>query len=197
MVPLAFASIFYMVAYTLEVLFAKDQLVFAIAEVISTTLWFVFAGDVLMRFFNRANLSDFFKTSWIELVALLLPMFRFLRILRLLIPIKALGNVASSRMKAMSLYTAILLPIVIFLGAVAIVDAENENPESKLTNFKSALWWSFTTLTGNGDPEAQPLTDSGKVVTTILITAGIVLVSVGAGVFASWILGESKQKPEA
>jgi voltage-gated potassium channel len=195
MLPLAFASILYMVAYALEVLFVNDGVVFTVAEAISTTLWFIFAGDVFMRFFNRANLSDFFKTSWIELVALLLPIFRFLRILRLLIPIKALGNVASSRMKAMSLYTAILLPIIIFLGAVAIVDAENGTPDSKLTNFKSALWWSFTTLTGNGDPEAQPLTDGGKVVTTILITAGIVLVSVGAGVFASWILGESKPEP--
>lgn len=197
MLPLAFASILYMVAYTLEVLFAKDPVIFAIADGISAALWVIFAGDVLMRFFNRTNLPDFFKTSWIELVALILPMFRFLRILRLLIPIKALGNVASSRMKAMSLYTAILVPIIIFLGAVAIVDAEDGSPESELTNFKSAIWWSFTTLTGNGDPEAQPVTDNGKIVTTILISAGIVLVSVGAGVFASWILGESRDKSEA
>jgi voltage-gated potassium channel len=195
-VPLGVAAVIYMAAYTLEVLFPRDHFVFQIAEATSQVLWFVFAADVLMRFFNRIDLKTFFQSSWIEIAALILPMFRFLRILRLLIPIKAMGNVAADRLKATSIYTIVLLPIIIFLGAIAVIDAEESHPESKLTELKSALWWSFTTVTGSGNPDGQPVTDNGRIVTGILIFSGIVLVSIGAGMFASWILGETKAKSE-
>lgn len=197
MLPLAFTSVIYMAAYTLEVLFTENEVIYNTAVAVSMVLWGVFAADVLMRFFNRATMKEFLRSSWIELVALLLPMFRFLRILRLLLPIKAMGNLAADRMKATGIYTVVLLPVLIFLGAIAVIDAEEAHPESKLTNLKSALWWSFTTLTGAGDPDGHPVTDNGRIVSGVLIFAGIILVSIGAGMFASWILGESKAKSQS
>ncbi|MFM6980842.1 MAG: ion transporter [Micrococcales bacterium] len=194
MLPLAFASIIYMTSYTVEVLWAKDALIFKIADTTSSILWGIFAADVFMRFFNRISVKDFFRTTWIELVALILPALRFLRILRLLIPIKALGNVAADRMKVLGIYTVTLMPVMCFMGAIAMIDAEDSHPDSKLTNLKAALWWSFTTITGTGDPDGQPVTDNGRIVTLFLVLSGITLVSVGAGLFASWIMGEGKAK---
>lgn len=196
MAPLAFASLVYMVAYCFEVLWPRDSLISQSAVLVSQVLWFVFAADVLMRFFNRVNLKEFLKTSWIELIALLLPAFRFLRILRLLIPIKALGNLAADRMKLLGYYTVTLVPVTWFLGAIAMIDAEDQHPDSKLTNLRSALWWSFTVITGQGDTDGEPVTDSGRIVAMLLTLTGITLVSVAAGLFASWILGDSKSKAQ-
>jgi voltage-gated potassium channel len=53
-----------------------------------------------------------------------------------------------------STYVAGTAVMALGLGAIAVLDAEQDSPRANITTFGDAMWWSATTVTtvGYGDP---------------------------------------------
>jgi voltage-gated potassium channel len=85
-----------------------------------------------------------------------------------------------------------LVPLTWFSGGIAVLDAESTNPDASITNLREALWWSLATITTVGYGDKYPTTLEGQLVAAVLMLTGISLFSAGAGIFASWIMGEKK-----
>lgn len=189
---MAILGLLYLAIYSLQVVFSGEAQMVQSLEVASSVIWGFFALDVLVRVISSKSLSDFFRSSWLEILALLIPFMRVLRVFRVLVAIRGLRPILRSRFARTSTYILLLLPLTWFSGAVAVLDSEQNLEGASITNLPDALWWSLATITTVGYGEFYPMSLEGKFVAGVLMITGITLFSAGAGLFASWIMGEKK-----
>lgn len=188
--PLGLLGLLYLGVYSTQVI-SQSQSQFL--EITSWVIWAIFLLETLAQFLVSTSLGAFFKQNWLGVLAIFVPMARGFRVFRIFLALRALKHLTSNRAKATSTYIGFLLPLVWFVGAVAVLDAEISNPESSITNLREALWWSLATLTTVGYGDKYPITLEGQLVAAGLMLSGIALFSAAAGLFASWIL-KSKEK---
>jgi voltage-gated potassium channel len=148
--------------------------------------------DVLFRLFGSESIPNFLKTSWLEILALAIPFMRILRVFRVILALRCIKGFVKNRATATGTYILMLVPLTWFSGAIAVLDAESSNQDSSITNLREALWWSLATITTVGYGDKYPTTFEGQLVAAVLMLTGIALFSAGAGIFASWIMGEKK-----
>lgn len=190
--PLAILSILYLIIYATQVVFSDNNELVEILTISSNFILFLFVIDLMLRFLSAMSFKDFFRSSWLEIIAVTVPFLRMFRMLRVLVAVRGLSFVLSSRAHLAGLYIAILVPTTWFMGAISVLDAEATQPNATITTLGIALWWSLTTIATVGYGEVYPTTFEGKVVAGILMTTGIALFSTGAGIFASWVMSEKK-----
>ena len=81
-------------------------------------------------------------------------------------------------------YVAGSAALLVFVGALAVLDAEQSVPDAKILTFGDALWWAVTTITTVGYGDLYPVTAVGRAVAVALMLNGIAVlgaVSSGAG----------------
>jgi len=191
-IPMAILALLYLAIYSTQVMYSGNLNLVKTLEYISNIIWIIFAADLAIRFIGAENFKYFLKSGWLEIIALTLPFLRVLRMLRVLVAIRGLKLLMHNRSQATGIYILILVPFVWFTGAIAVLDAESTAIESPLTTIGDSLWWSLATITTVGYGDIYPITFEGKFVAAILMITGIALFSAGAGIFASWIMGERK-----
>lgn len=77
---------------------------------------------------------------------------------------------------------------MVFVAALALLDAERYAPNSTITSFGDAAWWAITTITTAGYGDRFPVTGEGRFVAVGLMLAGIVLLGVVTAAVASWFV---------
>jgi len=90
--------------------------------------------------------------------------------------------------------------MVVFLAALAELDAERDAADATITTFGDALWWSLATVTTVGYGDAYPVTATGRLVAGGLMLAGIALLGVVTASLASWLVqrvSEIEEESEA
>ena len=189
---LAILGVLYLVIYSLQVVFSSQEQLVRDLETASSVIYFIFAIDVVIRLFAAESFSKFLKSSWLEVLALIIPFMRILRVFRVVVAVRGLRPFLKSRIATTGTYIILLLPLTWFTGAVAVLDAEKGGTDASISSLPDALWWSLATITTVGYGEFYPKTFEGKFVAGVLMIIGIALFSAGAGMFASWIMGEKK-----
>jgi voltage-gated potassium channel len=189
---MAIVGVVYLADYSIQVLNSTNQHLVDQLEVISQVIWFIFVLDVLFRLIGSESIPKFLKTSWLEILALAIPFMRILRVFRVVLALRGIKGFVKNRASATGTYILMLVPLTWFSGAIAVLDAESSNPERSITNLREALWWSLATITTVGYGDKYPTTFEGQLVAGVLMLTGIALFSAGAGIFASWIMGEKK-----
>jgi len=193
-IPMAFLGLLYLGIYTAQVLNRANSALVDQLEVVSIVLWIIFAADVLFRLIFSRNIKTFIRSNWLEILALTLPFLRVLRVFRVVIGLRGIKGFVQNRVNATAAYVLMLVPLTWFTGGIAVLDAESSNPEAIITTLREALWWSLATITTVGYGDKYPTTIEGELVAAVLMVTGIALFSAGAGMFASWILSEKKDK---
>lgn len=191
-IPMAVLGLVYLAAYSLQVIYALDAELVQVSELISQIIWATFAFDIAIRWIGSQSTAKFLKSSWLEILALIVPFMRILRVFRVILALRGIKGFVKTRASATGSYILMLVPLTWFSGAIAVLDAEATNPDRSITNLREALWWSLATITTVGYGDKYPSTLEGQLVAAVLMLTGIALFSAGAGIFASWILGEKK-----
>jgi voltage-gated potassium channel len=191
--PLALLGVLYLAFWAVQVSATTNSNLEEVLEAFSWAIWGIFAVDLLARLVFARSLKSFVKSSWLEIVALIIPFFRILRIFRILIAFRGIAPLVKSRMASTTTYIALGLPLVWFAGAIGVLDAEKNTEGAAITSLADALWWSLTTITTVGYGDFYPKSLEGKFVAAFLMLTGIALFSAGAGILGSWIM---KDKPE-
>jgi voltage-gated potassium channel len=70
--------------------------------------------------------------------------------------------------------------LVLFVAALAVLQAERGHPGGNIESFGDALWWAVTTVTTVGYGDRFPVTTTGRFVAGGLMLAGIALLGVVA-----------------
>ncbi len=166
----------------------------------------IFFVDFLYTFIRSENKKRYFFTwGWFDLVSsipavIFLRYFRFARILRIgrvlrgaragkILASFLTGNRANSGIIGAILMTVLL----IFIGSISVLQVE-QGLGGTIDTAEEALWWSVTTMTTVGLGNMYPVSSEGKIISAVLMFAGIGLFGVVSGFVASWFISPSSKK---
>ena len=204
-IPLLFLALAFLVAYAWPVIDPRlDADIRTVLEVASWSVWAAFAADFAVRLYLTDDRRTYAVAHWYDVALIALPMLRPLRLLRLLAFARILNRSAvGSLIGKVSTYVAGTALMALGLGAIAVLDAEQDAAGANITSFGDALWWSATTVTTVGYGDHFPVTTTGRFVAVALMVVGIACIgAITAGV-AAWLVAqvesearEKKQQPD-
>lgn len=186
--PLAALAVLFMALWAFQVLAPLTQLQFDIVEGVILLIWAAFIVDFVVRLRYHRDKAAFLKSNVIEILAIIVPGFRFLRVLRILMAIGILTRVVQSLQGRVNLYIAIVLPLITFAGALGVYEAERNLAGASITNFADALWWACVTIFTVGYGDLYPISLEGRAIAVILMMSGIAMMSVATANLASYFL---------
>jgi len=155
-IPMILLAVAFLIAYAVPVLDPDlDPDLRASLNVLSWAVWAAFAIDFAIRLWLAEHRWHYAKRHWYDVALVVLPFLRPLRLLRLLALARILNrSAAGSLVGRVSTYVIGVAIIAVGLGALAVLDAEQDAKGANITNYGDALWWASTTVTtvGYGDP---------------------------------------------
>ncbi|MFR9804872.1 potassium channel family protein [Pseudonocardia sp. RS010] len=166
-------------------------------DIALTGIWAIFGADYLVRLALARRRGRFVRAHLLDLLVLLLPMFRQLRVLRIVTVISVLNRQLREDFRGrVTVYVAGTVVLVGFVASLAVLDAERDAPDSSITTFGGALWWTLTTISTVGYGDRYPVTVEGRIVASALMIAGIALLGVVTASIASWFVEHLRQSSE-
>jgi len=189
-VPLLLLALAFVVAYAWPVLHPDvDPSLRQTLTLLSWTIWAAFAVDLGIRLALAEHRRRYALSRWYDVALVLLPVLRPLRLLRLLVLVRILDRSAASNLAGRVLiYAASVAVMAVGLGALAVLDVEQDAASANITTFGDAVWWACTTVTTVGYGDHYPVTTEGRVVAAALMMVGIGLVGTVMASVASWLL---------
>lgn len=191
-VPLLLLAVAFLVAYAWPVLDPRlDSDLRNFLTVASWTVWGAFAVDFAARIWLAEGRVEYAIRHWYDVALIVLPMMRPLRLLRLLALARVLNRSAtSSLIGRVSTYVAGVAILAVFLGAIAVLDVEQDSPDANIASFGDALWWASTTVTTVGYGDRFPVTTEGRFIAVALMLVGIAVVGAVTASIATWMVGQ-------
>jgi voltage-gated potassium channel len=190
---LAFLIAFSWPAFVTEI----DSQTQRILDYIQWISWIAFTIDLLIGFISADKKLKFLIHHPLEVVTVLLPFLRPLRLLRVIsFGSLVIQKVAVGRQFAITLKVFLASILLAYIGAVQITITERGVEGSNIKNFGDGLWWAITTVTTVGYGDRFPITTSGRVLAVFLMLVGISLMGVITASVAAWFVKMSQDEPK-
>lgn len=168
---------------------AADSLVAQRLVVINDIITGIFVVELSIRFWVEKKKRNFFKTYWIDLLAVI-PIFRGLRFIRLLsllrlfrVGVFLVRQLRGSRAKLVRLEYVILgigVTVAVLMGGASMRLSEGAiNPD--FATIENAFWYATMTLVGSEPIGGDPQTPLGRVITLTLMLAGLTVFAIFTG----------------
>ncbi|HEX2902752.1 MAG TPA: potassium channel family protein [Jatrophihabitans sp.] len=188
--PLAIVALLFLGSYAWPILQTDlGQPLRRLCELIVYCAWALFAIDYTVRVCLAPHRARFVLRHLPDLAAVALPVLRPLRLLRLIALIRVLNRRATDTLQGrVAIYVSSSVSVVLFVAALAELDAERGRPGATISSFGDALWWAITTVTTVGYGDRYPVTTDGRLVAVGLMLAGIALIGVVTASIASWLI---------
>jgi voltage-gated potassium channel len=189
-VPLILLALAFLVAYAVPVIDpALDAGLLEVMNAVSWTVWGAFAIDFLIRIVLAENRRRYALTHWYDVALIALPLLRPLRLLRLVALFRVLDRSVSTSLAGRALVYAVgAATFSVFIGALAVLDAERASDHANITTIGDALWWAAATVATVGYGDFTPVTLEGRVVAIVLMLVGIGLVGTVTAAAATWLI---------
>ncbi len=165
-----------------------------IFDLIAWIVWGGFAIDYFARLIYSTPKRVFVATHKLDLMMVLLPMLRILRVFLLLR--KSLASVSTEKIAGS---IASIVVFVVFVSSFLEWQVEKDAPGATITTFRAALWWAVVTTTTVGYGDYTPITPEGRLIAMVVMMVGIGLIGTISATVASWFVNRpnaSKPKKE-
>lgn len=193
--PLMVAAVIFLVAYSIQVIGNLPEHQTEALNVLIWATWVMFAIDYLANVILAPNRGHWFIRHLHDLVILALPLLRPLRLLRLVTLVRVMNRVAGNSLRGRVLtYVLGSAVLLTYIGALAVLDAEQNAPHANIHSIGDALWWAFVTVTTVGYGDFYPVTWVGRVVAGGLMIGGIAVLGVVTASVASWLVEQVGEK---
>lgn len=187
----------FLLIYSLQVLLPMEKYLFDALEVLASIIYVVFVIDLVLRVFaagkdllTTAGMLAFLKENWLMILAAVLPAFRSLRVLRVVLVLRGITPFLKTRASKMGIVIGVALPLVLYTAALSVYEAERFADGANITSFGEAIWWAFASVTTVGYGDRYPVTEEGRFVATFLMVIGIGLFSSFTALLAAWVMGQ-------
>jgi voltage-gated potassium channel len=196
--PLTVAALLFLGFYAWSVLADLQGPQDQVAQAVITATWAIFAIDYFVRLILAERRLRWFGRHLLDLAIVALPILRPLRLIRLLTLLAIFQRVAGRTLRGrVVVYTVVSTFLLVFVGALAMLDAERHYPDASITTFGDAVWWSCTTITTVGYGDLYPVSLTGRCVAVALMVGGIALLGTITATIASWLVEKVAEREEA
>jgi voltage-gated potassium channel len=189
-------SAYVLLALLVDTIFVLPTEISRLLQIVDVFVCCIFLLDFMIRFYRAEKKLEFMKWGWIDLVSSIPTIdflrtgraLRLIRLLRILKAFRSTKNLVNHmfKNKAEGTFTSvgvIALLLVIF-SALAILQVEDD-PNSNIKTAEDALWWAYVTITTVGYGDRFPVTTEGRLIASLLMTAGVGLFGTFAGYISS------------
>jgi voltage-gated potassium channel Kch len=192
----------------LSVLFRESQSLQYVVLIMNAFFMPIFLADFFYRLLTAESKSGYFLRNfgWADLLSSLpfantkiLRLFRLWRVIRLFRNFGLTNLVREfvvDRAGNALLTVVFLVFCVLEFGSLAVLSAEQSSPNANITDASSALWWTYVTITTVGYGDRFPVTNLGRLVGVLVMTAGVGLFGTLSGFLANTFLSPPKKKEE-
>ena len=200
-------SIYVLSALFVDTFFTLPTQTARLLEFIDDSICGFFIFEFLVRLYQSENKLKFLRWGWIDLVSSI-PTFVFFRLgrtIRLIRLIRILRAFRSTRHlihhvfrnKAKGTFTtvSVIALLMVIFSAIAILQVEHD-PKSNILTAEDAIWWAYVTITTVGYGDKYPVTTEGRIIASMLMTAGVGLIGTFTAFIASWFFAEQKIEDE-
>lgn len=193
--PLAAVAALFLAAYAWPILDNHLHSFWrSMCRIIDYGAWLVFVIDYGTRLSIAQHRAHYFLRNLFDLAIIALPVLRPLRLLRLVMLLRVLNRRATDSLRGrVAVYTAGGAAILLFCGALAVLDAERHARGTNITTFGDALWWALTTVSTVGYGDHYPVSTEGRFVAAGLMVGGIALLGVVTASFATWLVDRVRE----
>ncbi|MDF2050796.1 MULTISPECIES: potassium channel family protein [unclassified Arthrobacter] len=187
--PLTVTALVFLGAYAWQVIGRVEGSAALWLEGVMWVTWGIFAVDYAANLWLSTDRWDWFVRNLHELLIVALPLLRPLRLLRLVTLLSVLHRTLGDTLRGRVVtYVAGSAAMLVFVGALAVLDVEQSAPDAKIVTFGDALWWAMTTITTVGYGDMYPVTPIGRMVAAALMMSGIAVLGVVTASIASWLV---------
>lgn len=196
--PMAALAVLFLAVYATEVLaVGLSQGWHTTLRVVDYTIWALFVAEFAVRLSLTTRRGRYLLRNLPDVAVLALPFLRALRVLRLVPLLRALNRwVADSLRGKLVVYGSITAVLLVFTGALAVLDAERYQPGASITDFGRALWWTTVTICTVGYGDYVPVTAQGRLVAVGVMIGGLMLVGAVTASFATWLIDRLRLEEE-
>ena len=189
-ITLLIFALLFLVAYAFPAFFPNsDTIVYRYIDQFQWICYFIFAVDLIIGLTMSNNRIKYIRSHPIEIMAVLLPFLRPLRVLRFLSVSSLLfEKIALGRSITVTFRLAIASLLLLFVGAIEITLTERSVEGANIKSIGDGLWWATTTVTTVGYGDKFPVTLEGKFIAIGLMLVGIALIGAISATFAAWFI---------
>lgn len=152
---------------------------------LDVAIWAIFAVDLVVKTAIAPRRLAYLREHWLEVLVVLIPIARPLRILRIIV----YGSRAyrgAIRLVRVDFIGAYAVGLVVLIAA--IVTSVERGHESRLDSFPDALWWAIVTVTTVGYGDIVPVTQAGRALALVLMIGGVALFGALTANLASFLM---------
>jgi voltage-gated potassium channel len=151
--------------------------------------WIAFATDLLFGISKSSDKVKFLKTHPLEILAVVLPFLRPLRLLRFI----SFGTLVFEKVNlgksiAITFKVIVTALFLTYLAGIEITMAERGEPGATIQSVGDGFWWAITTLTTVGYGDIYPTTTEGRFIAVGLMVSGICVLGFISATVAAWFV---------
>ena len=137
---------------------------------IDILIWVLFAVDMIVKVVISTNRVGYLKSHWLELIAVVIPWFRPLRVVRLIaFAVKSYKGFTRAGKPDFLLVYAVAMVMI----SSTLVTTFEQGHSTPLESYTESLWWSLVTITTVGYGDMVPTSQIGRIVAVFLMFGGI------------------------
>jgi voltage-gated potassium channel Kch len=165
-----------------------------------------FILDFLYRLISAENRYQYFvnQYGWLDFLGSLpvigfriLRIFRVIRIVRILRELglrKSLKEIFENQAGAALAVVGFCVILVLEFGSYFIIRAEATATNSNIITPIDAIWWSIVTIATVGYGDEVPVTNTGRIIGSIVIITGVALFSILIGFLSNRFVSTKEEK---
>ena len=150
-------------------------------------IWAVFAADLMVKTAISPRRLAYLKAHWIDVVVVIVPFVRPLRMVRLFI-YGSRAFVGVRRMLGVD-YLLVYGVLLVMVSATVVTTVET-GENAQIASFSDALWWTVVTVTTVGYGDLVPVSGAGRAMAYILVLGGVGLFGALTANFAALLVRE-------
>ncbi|HEX9226375.1 MAG TPA: potassium channel family protein [Arthrobacter sp.] len=187
--PLVIVSLVFLAVYSWQVIANPVGTEHLVTELVLFLTWAVFLADFIITLTLTEKRRRWTLMNVVNLAVVVLPVFRTLRLLRVVSLLRVLNRATSLAFRARVMsYVVTSAALLTYVGALAALDVERAADGAKILNFGDSLWWAFITITTVGYGDYYPVTLEGRMIAVALTVSGISLIGLVTVTMGAWVM---------